>query len=708
MPASLRNVYRPEIDGLRGMSILAVYFYHINLGFYEQNIFRGGFIGVDIFFVISGYIITTISLHDEKINNFNAIKFYTRRIKRILPIAFLVMFIITIYSYYFDTYSKFNLNFELAKSSFLLFANFFLYFQQIEYNSINSDYIPLLHYWSLSIEEQFYIIFPLIFLLKSLRFYFFTLIFFISLFLCITISNIDFEKSFYFSYTRIWEILLGVITAILNNNYNLTKSKKIFYYKYFLLFIIIIFIILGNQKNFYPFNIIFITTITALVLFKHKDEKTNAILSNSILIYIGKISFSLYLIHFPVLSYLRSYDFINSGTSTNSIKVGFLLLLFLIFISILSYKIIEKPFREKISLTYTIIFLSTIFALINIINSYFWAIKKSNDNFQTVNTRIIQDGAICYNRKKNFCTIDNGKNLSIILVGSSKALEFEKLIIDDKELDFNKILTTHYDCDMLVPGYLQGIYNKAKNSFILTCSEELQNNRLKEINKSNAIVIYFTDQLLEIYNQKYFTNFLNYKSDSLGKVQSIINKEKCLISTADVQIYSVKKTCIHYFNKEQQKEIISNAINQTVKTISDKHKIIIVYPIPQHGWDVPKIYTTPNFVEFIKDRIVKNRNTRHDRVNFYESSKIISEMKKNKTFYIPIDDYNNYLGNFKMILDDHKNFTEQVYPEKTLCDKKKCYSTKNGLMYYIDDDHLSEVGAKIVYKNIKKIIKEKF
>jgi len=177
MPASLRNVYRPEIDGLRGMSILAVYFYHINLGFYEQNIFRGGFIGVDIFFVISGYIITTISLHDEKINNFNAIKFYTRRIKRILPIAFLVMFIITIYSYYFDTYSKFNLNFELAKSSFLLFANFFLYFQQIEYNSINSDYIPLLHYWSLSIEEQFYIIFPLIFLLKSLRFYFFTLIF---------------------------------------------------------------------------------------------------------------------------------------------------------------------------------------------------------------------------------------------------------------------------------------------------------------------------------------------------------------------------------------------------------------------------------------------------------------------------------------------------------------------------------------------------
>ena len=148
--------YRPEIDGLRGIAVLAVIIFHADLGFLE-----GGFLGVDIFFVISGYLITSIILNQIEKKNFSLLYFYERRVRRILPALFTVTILCIPFAYYFflpETLIYFNKN---ILSSFTFWSNIYLWLDSSDYFSLSSDFNPLMHTWSLSIEEQFYILFPI-------------------------------------------------------------------------------------------------------------------------------------------------------------------------------------------------------------------------------------------------------------------------------------------------------------------------------------------------------------------------------------------------------------------------------------------------------------------------------------------------------------------------------------------------------------------
>ena len=158
--------YRPEIDGLRALAVIAVILYHAQITLFGYDPFKGGFIGVDIFFVISGYLITSIILKElVSTGNFSFKNFYERRIRRILPALLFVMLASLFFAWKyllpgsFIDFSK-SILYSLGFSS-----NFYFHFSGLEYNSEDGLLKPFLHTWSLSVEEQYYIIFPIIFLI---------------------------------------------------------------------------------------------------------------------------------------------------------------------------------------------------------------------------------------------------------------------------------------------------------------------------------------------------------------------------------------------------------------------------------------------------------------------------------------------------------------------------------------------------------------
>ena len=177
--------YRPDIDGLRAIAIISVIIYHAKISINQTIIFKGGYLGVDIFFVISGYLISYILFEELKSNNKLCFKsFYQRRIRRIIPALIGVLLFSSIFAVFFlmpkdlIEYSKSS----LASLSFV--SNFLFYFSEISYGAEDGLLKPLLHTWSLSVEEQFYIIYPLllIFFVKitksKIKFIFYLFIFF--------------------------------------------------------------------------------------------------------------------------------------------------------------------------------------------------------------------------------------------------------------------------------------------------------------------------------------------------------------------------------------------------------------------------------------------------------------------------------------------------------------------------------------------------
>ena len=173
--------YRPEIDGLRAIAVVSVILYHANINIFNYKIFSGGFVGVDIFFVISGYLITSLILKELKTTGkFSFLNFYQRRARRILPALFFVMAVSLPFAWLYLLPSSLL---DFSKSilySIGFGSNYYFYFSNLQYGTEDSFLKPFLHTWSLSVEEQFYILFPItiIIIFKFFKKYLFEIIIF--------------------------------------------------------------------------------------------------------------------------------------------------------------------------------------------------------------------------------------------------------------------------------------------------------------------------------------------------------------------------------------------------------------------------------------------------------------------------------------------------------------------------------------------------
>ena len=360
--------YRRDIDGLRAIAILPVIFFHA--GF---NNFDYGYLGVDIFFVISGFLITSFIVNDLKLEKFKVLNFFDRRARRILPgLVFIMIASIPPALVYMQPDDLENFGQSLFATS--LFSNNILLYLTSGYWDIASEFKPLLHTWSLSVEEQYYVVFPflmiLIWKLKS-----FWLMFLLFLFLSIISffyyyfgsfgnESIESRASFLLLFGRAWQILLGAIGALISLKViaKIDTVKK--FYKEFICLLGISLILLSMFHSLiFELNQIYLPVLASigtllLLVFSNQNLIATALLRTKLFVWIGLISYSLYLWHQPIFAFarIRSFD-------EPSFVSMILLILFLIPLATLSFKL-ERFFKNPKNVNNRIFYSSLIVSLI--------------------------------------------------------------------------------------------------------------------------------------------------------------------------------------------------------------------------------------------------------------------------------------------------------------------------------------------------------
>lgn len=341
--------YRPDIDGMRALAILAVVIYHA-----FPFALTGGFVGVDMFFVISGYLISSIIFKGISTNTFSFYDFYTRRVKRIFPALLVVLCSTFIAGWVIMMGDEFK---TLSKHivAGISFAQNVIMYTESGYFDVAAETKPLMHLWSLGVEEQFYLLFPVaIVLLSKVR----ALIFFALTFACFLsfafglhdIFNTP-ASVFYLPQYRVWELLFGSFLAygtVFNPSVIRGFGGKPFrnYISVLgMVLLVVSFFLIDKSKPFPGYWALLPVTASTLLIYSGQDAWMNKyILSSRLLIFIGLISYPLYLWHWPIFSFAYIYF---SGEPSVTLKIA------LVVISVIlawgTYRFVEIPFRQHTS-----------------------------------------------------------------------------------------------------------------------------------------------------------------------------------------------------------------------------------------------------------------------------------------------------------------------------------------------------------------------
>ena len=647
--------YRPEIDGLRAIAVFSVITYHA-----RDTFLPGGFLGVDIFFVISGYLITSLILKELKLTNkFSFSNFYERRVRRIIP-ALLGMIILSTFISYITLLPDSFVDFSKSLiSSIFSVSNFYFHYTGNLYGAESSLLKPLLHTWSLSIEEQFYILLPVtVFVIyKFFRKHLLKLIFsgiLISLIFSQYISSAHSGFNFYLLPSRGFELLLGSLLAKLeldngrmNRNSSLILNKILPIIGLSLIFYSLIFF---NDKMLLPsfYSLVPIIGTMLVIWFSHKDELVTQILSNRSIVFFGLISYSLYLFHFPVFAFARYLNLLDNNL--------FILIFFVILISSLSYYFIERPFRNKKIISFRKLSISLIITIMGLIffNSYVIYKDGIKERFPKIFHNLEYKEKINFNKQ--------GTKGNVVLIGDSHsdAIAYhlnEELI--KESFNLSRFITRLYVKNLNQYNYLT---NQINESFIN------RNLKIEEyINKENNLIV--------VFHQRWTFSILGTFFDNEEGITEYDNES---------EKYTVKiKPTSENINEQQRIILVRKSIVSSINSILEKnHKVILVYPVPENAFDVPR-------------SIYNKLNKTNINVPILSTSYDVYK-KRNKLVFETLDSIQN-------------DNIYRVYPHKHFCDnqiKNRCVSNSKDKIYYFNDDHLSLQGSTFVVKDIVDIIKK--
>ena len=549
--------YRREIDGLRAVAVLPVLFFHA--GF---SIFAGGFIGVDIFFVISGYLITSILLKEMRVKNFSLLNFYERRARRILPPLFLVMLCCIPAAFFLMVPNQF-IDFSESLAATSLFSSNFLFWSESGYFAGPSDLKPLLHTWSLAVEEQYYLLFPLFLMITWPLGFKKTVTILIFLALCSLgfahyTSSIAPGFNFYLLPSRGWELLIGAFAAyfLINKPVNYKISSKFLNEAMgiFGLLLIIISIILFDESTPFPSLWSLIPTLGTvfIILFASPRTLVGKLLGAKLLVSLGLISYGAYLWHQPIFAFARIY---KDELLTTSHYIAFIVISF--FLAFISWKYVENYFRNKSFVSGKRIFqLSGIF-IVFFISFAFISDKTDGMIFRFINandqfSRTIDEESkyteYAFNQRLLKPWEISSPKTKILIIGDSFAQDMTNVLLESS-LALSSQVSTYY--------IMAGCGN-----YMLESYEELNSNSSC---KQNAL---FTK-----YGRAYANPLLldlMLSADQIWIISSWDSSQIHLLKTSIDNIQAHTKASLKFFSRKDFGKIdINNLIHKTPKERAD-------------------------------------------------------------------------------------------------------------------------------------------
>lgn len=650
--------YRPEIDGLRAIAVLPVMFFHA--GF---ELFSGGFVGVDIFFVISGYLITSILLKDRGNENFSFANFYERRVRRIFPALFFVLFISTIFAWMWLPPEDLT-HFSKSLRSVAVFASNFHFYSSGGYFDSASDLSPLLHTWSLAVEEQFYFLFPFFVLLTwSFRrrtvFILLCTCVLASLFLAEWASSYYSRAAFYLLPTRVWELLLGSAAAYYSFTYKRELNNQ---YLSSLGLILIIYSVLSfTESTPFPSFYSLVPTLGTILIILFCGPKTYVyqVLSNRVLVSVGLISYSAYLWHQPVFSFARHRILVEPSVflmPSLIVLVGLL--------AFISWKFVEKPFRTANMFTRNQVFgLGLFFSVLifgaghagSVANTA--GLRFSDESLivyeQTKTADYFWNNCLNYSEKRHpekGCLFGEAADI-VAIVGDSHSTTLAKPIRDILPQSVSMYLASVPGCPPLL-DFMSSVDNS------LTCSDSNKRLMTYILLNENIQTVVLSAQWALYASGKRFDNAVGGKEKGEG-------------------VYFFRKGSFDERNSSQRaSEVVLGYISTIEMILAAGKKVILVDQIPVPGWDIPKRYIM--------------------------SHKFGEDGDSNSFYTYPLKEYTDRMTILEgMRSIDNDNY-KVVVTSQLFCDQSEnsCSATKIPKLYFMDDNHPSYEGAKLIAKEV--------
>ena len=640
--------YRPDIDGLRAVAVLAVVLFHA-----FPSLLPGGFIGVDIFFVISGYLISGIIFSEQASGQFSFSNFYSRRIRRIFPALLLVLISCAVAGWWVlltDEYAQ--LGKHMAASAG--FVQNWILWHESGYFDQAADLKPLLHLWSLGIEEQFYVVWPLILWvlhknkLNSLLMA--ALLLVASLVLCVLTTQSSLIAAFYSPFTRFWEFLLGALLAWHALNRRQTSTPLVFA-KWSqalsvlgVLLIVAALLLLDRNRDFPGAWALLPAIGTSLIIYAGPHAFVNRLfLANRLMVFGGLISYPLYLWHWPLLSFSRIL--VNQPLDVES---RVLLLLASVVLAWLTYRLLEQPIRTRyFKNNVTVGVLVALMLAVGGIGYWLYqqgglasraVVLASGMNVEILSIELpaqapcatqaslAQDVAP---RALLLCTLyaaPHSQN-TIVLWGDSTVISWLPVFLTvAKQNNYTVVAITHPSCPPVLGARKTLFVFEQSKAY---CADgQIQKEVITLIKNSNPALIVWMAAWSSYANKEFIT-------DATGAVASQATTQKTLI--------------------EQ--------VPETIRQLADIGKLVVFK-------DWPIMPSKPTM------RVV-------DVFGFKQAPIFLSRAQFNRD-----TEFMNKLFNANQV----KNVS-YFDPASKVCDESMCLATRDGLLFYEDTYHLSSQGA---------------
>jgi peptidoglycan/LPS O-acetylase OafA/YrhL len=658
--------FRKDINGLRAWAVLAVVLFHFKL----LNV-TGGFIGVDIFFVISGFFMTGIIVDKIASESFSLSDFYLARARRIIPALVGLVTVLLIFGYFcLPSFLYEALGKEIRYA--LPFLSNVLYWSSSGYFDTASQEKWLLHTWSLSVEWQFYIFFP-IYLLIAWKYYqkrfsstcnlqtmfliALSIPLVITLAISVFLSSGKAAFSFYLPFTRIWELLAGGLVYLLQKRFSISPfmSKMSFAIGGMALIGSCLFF---SEKFSWPGGWAIIPVLASMLLIF--SQRNTVFTDTRMAQWLGDRSYSLYLYHWPFVAALYYSGYETSIRWTVISIIGSLTL------AHLSYLLIENPIRSTFKnikntrMKFVWISCILVFGLIGPI-----AIKSEMINIDDGRLLgVIRQVTGILNEKNNrkfgtgeYITIDEDNNITAPLYGTE---DIGAIIIGDSHS--SAVVTALGEAAKkhgrgviyLGRGGCPSIDGVEKTDADYNCRE-----RYETI--FQQVQMQAPDIPVVMVNRTSFYNMGGNEVRFLDEPQGVISK----------RVFSNK---VEWFQKEYQEHLIKTLCN-----LAKSRVVYIMNPIPEMGVDVPQTVAKKHFRGDSEEVYILKKA-------YYKRHKVVLEAQAQAEQQCGIK-----------ILD----------PLPYLCDEEKCYGSQKGKPLYFDDDHLSEYGNKLLTPMFEEIFSDK-